>query len=79
MSEYYVVEYELWPLYEPDEDDLGRHTSKSTYEAENGLDAINAALYYVKGRKSDFEMSHIHNVYGPFEQESEAREVQYDE
>ena len=78
MSDYYVVKYELWPTYEPDEDELGRHTSKSTYEAENALDAINAAMYYVRGKKSDFEMASIVDIHGPFEEESEAREKQYE-
>lgn len=77
MSEYYVVEYELWPTYDPDENQLGRHTDKSTYEAADALDAINTAMYYVRGRKSNFEMASIINVHGPYENEGEARRVQY--
>ena len=71
---YYVVEYELWPLYEPDEDDLGRHTDVDVQEAGNELDAINAVLYYVRGRKSKFELSYVVSVDGPFEDSMEARE-----
>jgi hypothetical protein len=78
MSDYYVVKYELWPTYEPDEDDLGRHTDLSIYEANSSLNAVNAVLHYVRGRKSQFEMAHVHNVYGPFKRKSEAREVQYE-
>jgi len=48
---YYVVAYELWPLYEPGEDDLGRHGDVDVQEADSEIGAINAVLYYVRGRK----------------------------
>lgn len=77
-EKYWVVEYKLWPLYEQSESDLGKHVDKSIYPANGPLDAINAAMYYVRGRKSDYEMASIINLYGPFENEDKAREVQYE-
>ena len=77
MSDYYVVKYELWPTFDPDEDDLGRHTDTGVYEAPDALDAINAALYYVRGRKSNYEMAYVSHLKGPFESKAEAREEMY--
>jgi len=79
MSDYYVVEYELWPLYEPTEDELGIHVDTDFQEARTKLDAINATLYYIRGRKSQFELASVMNVYGPYESAQEAREKQRDE
>ena len=78
MSDYYVVKYELWPTYDPDEDELGRHIDTDIQEAESELDAINATLYYVRGRKSNFELASVRGVYGPYESAQEAREKQYE-
>lgn len=77
MSEYYVVRYKLWPLHS-DEDRLGRHTAHSTYEADSEIDAINAAMYYVRGRKSHFEMAYVHDVWGPFEERGGAKSFQWE-
>lgn len=71
---YYVVAYELWPLYEPGEYDLGRHGDVDVQEADSEIGAINAVLYYVRARKSKFELSYVKSVDGPFEDSAEARE-----
>lgn len=67
---YYIVKYTLWPT--SDDADLGRHTITSHYHAEGKLDAINAAAYHVRGRKSDYELAWVDGVYGPFESLEEA-------
>jgi hypothetical protein len=77
MSNYWVVDYELWPTYDPDEGDLGRHSETETHEASSEIGAINAAMYYVRGRKSNFEMAYINEVHGPYESADMAREIQY--
>jgi len=78
MSEHYVVEYELWPLFDPADDELGRHIDRDMTHGEGKIDAINSVLYYVRGRKSDFEVARIHTVWGPFETKEAAREKQYE-
>ena len=76
---HYVVKYQLWPQDDPNEEelgegDLGRHTEIEYHEAASEIDAINAVIYYVRGRKSNFEIAYIHDVAGPFESYNEARE-----
>jgi len=73
---WYVIDYTLWPVLF--KDDYQRHTDRSTHKADNRVEAVNAVLYYVRGRKSDFEMARVNDVFGPFESEQEAREVQYE-
>lgn len=78
MSNYYVVKYELWPTFDAGEDELGRHIDTDTQEAASELDAINATLYYVRGRKSNYELAYVISVEGPYEDVSKAREKQYE-
>ena len=73
---WYVIDYTLWPTV--DSDTHERHTDRSTHESDTRVGAINAVLYYVRGRKSDYEMARINEVIGPFETEQEARDVQYE-
>jgi len=77
MSEYWVVEYELWPLFDAEEDDLAKHIDKDMCRSSSEVGAINDVLYYVRGKKSDFELARIVDVYGPFEHKSQARNEQY--
>ena len=77
MSEYWVVEYELWPLFDAEEDDLAKHIDKDMCESSTEIDAINDVLYYVRGEKSKYEVGHIVDVHGPFEHKSQARNEQY--
>lgn len=79
MSEYWVVDYTLWPTTERAKESLGRHTTRSSYEAEGPLDAINAAMYFTRGRKSDFEVAHINEVLGPYEDKMNAAAVSWGE
>jgi len=79
MSDHYVVEYESWPLDDPEEDALGRHTESGIYEASSEIEAINAVLYYIRGRKSRFELAQVNEVKGPFEDKTRAHMVRYDE
>lgn len=72
---WYVVEKELWPLDE--QSDLGTHRSRSMHRADSTVDAINAALYYARGRKSRFEVAYIAGVVGPFDDRKTAMDACY--
>jgi len=79
MSEYWVVEYELWPLFDAAEDELAKHIDKDMCKSSNEVEAINDVLYYVRGKKSDFELARIVGVYGPYESKIKARKKQYND
>ena len=84
-EQWWLVHYELWPTngdahgQQPDPDRLGRHTTASVYKASGDYDAINAALYYTRGFKSNFEMAEILSVDGPFEDQQSAQDWRWSE
>ena len=75
MSEkYYVVEAEFLPLDDTD----GKIRERVTHRAGSKINAINAVLYHTRGRRSQHELAHVVNVWGPFDSKDEAREKQYE-
>jgi len=73
MSDYYVVTFELWPVDKEETHTLGRHSETEVHQADSPTGAINDALYYIRGRKSNYEMARVENIVGPFATENRAR------